>query len=62
MVYENSFMDLLIKRNIQEKAKDLLRDGDCFLCSEDTPEYCHRRLVTEYLKKKIKEIEIEHLV
>jgi len=55
-------MDLLIERNIQKKAKDILRGGDCFLCSEDTPEHCHRRLVAEYLKEKLKDIEIEHLI
>ena len=26
-------------------------DGACFLCSEETPEQCHRRLLVEYFKE-----------
>lgn len=33
----------------------------CFLCSEPTPEKCHRRLLAEYLKEQYPEIEIIHL-
>ena len=33
----------------------------CLLCSEPTPERCHRRLVAEYLKKHFDDIEICHL-
>ena len=34
----------------------------CLLCSEDTPDHCHRRLVAEYLEKKFGDMEIIHLV
>ena len=38
-------------------------DNACFLCSEETPEFCHRRLLVEYLKKhSTEEIKIIHLV
>ena len=38
-------------------------DGACFLCSEDTPEQCHRRLLAEYLQKHSKEtVQIVHLI
>jgi uncharacterized protein (DUF488 family) len=33
----------------------------CLLCSEQTAEYCHRRLLAEYFKKHLSNIEVEHL-
>ena len=60
-VYRKDFIDLMAKRNIENKYKGKLFDGDCFLCSETTAEHCHRRLVSEYLAGKWGDIEIEHL-
>ena len=38
-------------------------DGASFLCSEDTPENCHRRLLAEYMQKHSKEdLTIIHLI
>jgi len=39
-----------------------LRDGDCLLCSEHSPEQCHRRLVVEYLESKGIELDVTHLM
>lgn len=36
-------------------------DRMCLLCSEERPQYCHRRLLAEYLKGHRGDIEIEHL-
>jgi len=36
-------------------------NGACLLCSEATPEHCHRRLVAEYLQNKWGGVEIIHL-
>ena len=36
-------------------------DHACLLCSEPTPEHCHRRLVAEYLQREWKNVEIRHL-
>jgi uncharacterized protein (DUF488 family) len=33
----------------------------CFLCMEATAEYCHRRLLAEYIAGRRKKTEIEHL-
>jgi uncharacterized protein (DUF488 family) len=33
----------------------------CLLCSEPSPEKCHRRLVAEYFKNHLNNIEIQHL-
>jgi uncharacterized protein (DUF488 family) len=34
----------------------------CLLCSERTPEECHRRLVAEMMKEKWTDLEIVHLI
>src|ERR1041385_1339156 len=48
--YEKKFLALIAERKIETAvARELLHEG-CLLCSEDTPEHCHRRLVAEYLK------------
>lgn len=59
--YEKQFSALLVQRRIEEKIDRNLIDGGCLLCSEPTPEYCHRRLVAEYLSEKWSGIEIQHL-
>ena len=59
--YERMFVDLMVERRVAETASKLLRDRDCLLCSEHTPEHCHRRLLAEYLKKNLTYIEIDHL-
>lgn len=60
--FERKFMDLISERKIEEKlTKDVLDHG-CLLCSEDQPTHCHRRLVAEYLKERLVDVEIEHIV
>jgi len=50
--YEFKFMKLMEQRGIEKKnIKHIIHQG-CLLCSEHEPDYCHRRLVTEYLTKK----------
>lgn len=61
-VYEKKFLNLMSNRQVEEVIdKDLLHGG-CLLCSEDTPDHCHRRLVAEYLKDKWGDVEITHLL
>ena len=59
--YEKQFTKLMVHR----KAYNLVRlkelDKTCFLCSEPTPEKCHRRLVVEYFKDFFKDVKILHL-
>jgi uncharacterized protein (DUF488 family) len=61
-LYETQFMKLMRERKIEETTPRKLVDGGCLLCSEDTPEHCHRRLVAEYLAEKWGNVEIVHLV
>ena len=58
--YESQFLDLMVRRRI-EKLKPSELDGSCLLCSEDTPHFCHRRLVAEYLDEQWGNVEIIHL-
>ena len=61
--YETSFLDLLKERGIPGTLdRTLFEDKTCcLLCSEPTPEKCHRRLVAETLAKEWNDIEIIHL-
>lgn len=34
----------------------------CLLCSEHKPDYCHRRLVAEYLAAQWQHVEVRHLM
>jgi uncharacterized protein (DUF488 family) len=48
-VYETGFRQLMAERRIEATLSPDLLDRSCLLCSEATPEHCHRRLVAEYL-------------
>lgn len=60
--YEVQYNDLMKKRNALQIFVDKYSkyESVMFLCSEATPENCHRRLLAEYLAKDIK-AEIIHL-
>jgi Domain of unknown function DUF488 len=59
--YEESFLRLMAERRIEERVPPDLLDGGCLLCSEPTPEHCHRRLVADYLAEKWGAVTIDHL-
>lgn len=59
--YEKEYIGLLEGRKILSNIDYSVFNNACFLCSEDTPEQCHRRLAAEYLARANKEIEIVHL-
>ncbi len=59
--YETQLNNLLVERKVENKMSREVSDGDCFLCSEEKPDLCHRRLVAEYLQKKLGDITILHL-
>jgi uncharacterized protein (DUF488 family) len=60
-VYEERFLALMAERRVEESVPRALVDGGCLLCSEPTPEHCHRRLVAEYLRGKWGGLRIVHL-
>jgi len=59
--YVRRFSKLIKERKIEDKITAEELNNACFLCSEPTPENCHRRLVSEYLKNQFGNIEIKHL-
>lgn len=59
--YEKQFSMLLAERHVENTLERKIISGGCLLCSETTPEHCHRRLVAEYLRDKWGDIEIKHL-
>jgi uncharacterized protein (DUF488 family) len=60
--YEMRFLALMAERQIErhlDRAK--FEKPTVLLCSESTPDRCHRRLVLEYLREKWGDITISHL-
>lgn len=61
--YVEIYTKMLKDREIIKKYGVKSFDGACFLCSEDTPEQCHRRLLAEYMQEHSKEkVRIVHLI
>ena len=60
--YERKFLELMRARKIEERIDpSLFNVPAALLCSEPTPEHCHRRLVLEYLQGKWNNLKITHL-
>jgi len=59
--YKKRFMDLMDERKPENFITEAQLHNACFLCSEPSPEGCHRRLAAEYFAKKISGIRIKHL-
>ena len=59
--YERKFLALMERRRVEDKVSKDIINGGCLLCSEPTPEHCHRRLVAEYLKSRWGDLEVVHL-
>ena len=64
--YVKQFNETMDKRKIREYIKDkytkiLSEETICFLCSEETPENCHRRLIAEIFAE-IFNLSIIHLM
>lgn len=55
-VYAQEFLELMDKRRIETTLHPTDLQGACLLCSEHTPDRCHRRLVLEYLETKWAEV------
>ena len=60
--YEHGFATLMDERGAYEAFDpELLRRNPCFLCSEASPERCHRRLVAEALAGRQPGLRVVHL-
>ena len=60
--YERRFIQLMNERQIPSTLnRSEFEIPSCLLCSESTPEQCHRRLVAERMAEYWQDIEIIHL-
>lgn len=60
--YEEKFMRLMQERGVESQLDRAGFDRrTVLLCSEDTPDRCHRRLVVEYLAERWGDVEVVHL-
>jgi uncharacterized protein (DUF488 family) len=61
--YAQAFIELIQSRRIEQELnpEDFRRERSVLLCSEDTPEHCHRRLVVEYLQSHWPDVQPVHL-
>jgi uncharacterized protein (DUF488 family) len=60
--YEGRFLELMHDRQIERQLDlDSFRAPTALLCSEATPEHCHRRLVIDYLAQHWSEVRAVHL-
>jgi uncharacterized protein (DUF488 family) len=60
--YERQFLDLMAERKIEESIDpSVFVAPTVLLCSESTPEHCHRRLILDYLSIKWNNISSHHL-
>lgn len=62
--YAVAYRALLVERGAVEHGRELLARyrAPCLLCSEPTPERCHRRLLAEYLSQQLGGIVVSHLL
>ena len=61
-VYESDFRKLVEQRAVEkEDSRKLFTGRAALLCSEPTPDMCHRRLVVEYLAEKWGNVRAVHL-
>ena len=60
--YEQRFLELMRERHIETAlSPEDFQPATVLLCSEATPENCHRRLVIEYLQQHWPEVRAVHL-
>ncbi|TFH47347.1 MAG: DUF488 domain-containing protein [ANME-2 cluster archaeon] len=61
-VYAKEYIELLDTRKVLDKLdKSFFKRKTCFLCSEASTDFCHRRLLVEYLNEHWDYVEIVHL-
>lgn len=62
-LYTKQFLHLLEERKaLKQLDKNFFQEKTCcLLCSEENPEYCHRKLVVDALKNRWHDVEIVHL-
>jgi len=60
--YETQYKDLLESRNALSTVKQVWGEKPTILCSEPTPDRCHRRLAAEYIARNTVDSKVTHLL
>lgn len=60
--YSKEYISLIESRDIIEFLGQDYFSESVLMCSESTPEFCHRRLLTDLLSKQFSNLEINHLL
>jgi uncharacterized protein (DUF488 family) len=61
--YASAYIEPLAKRRVESNLDIAMFNGACLLCSEHSPDRCHRRLAVEYLNSRWSHrLSTEHLV
>ena len=61
--YVEQFTAEISGKQIVERFVEATKDFEvvCLLCTEETAEHCHRRLVAEHVAARVEGVDIEHL-
>lgn len=59
--YRKQYWNIIKERDIIKDFSKKILNRACLLCYEAESDYCHRRILAEYLKRHFDEIEIVHL-
>jgi uncharacterized protein (DUF488 family) len=59
--YEIAFNQLMAQRHVEASLTTEVLNGSCLLCSEEKPEYCHRRLVADIAQSLHPGLDVRHL-
>ena len=59
--YAERYVELLAERRVESTLDPAVIADSVLLCSEASPERCHRRLAAEYLQRRWGDIEVVHL-
>lgn len=59
--YEIAFNQLMAQRHVEASLTIEVLDGSSLLCSEEKPEYCHRRLIADIAQRLHPGLNVRHL-
>lgn len=60
--YETEYLHLIQERKVERDVSSDWGQRPVLLCSEPTPENCHRRLAAEYLSEQVLDARVIHLL
>ncbi len=61
LAYERRFNKIMAERHVEVHVTPEQMANACLLCSEPSPDNCHRRLVAEYLQRQWGNVRIAHV-